>query len=155
VPTLGRRASSCGSGELGRASAPLSPDIPLANQVTRTAAVLPIALLTLATFFGAPIISALVAGDIVSSEDANNTLRMILTRSTTRSTIYWAKVLAAASYGIVLMAVLFATSMIGSSISWGLHGATLLDGHPQQRRGDRGHGHLLPRLPGTRGLAGD
>jgi ABC-2 type transport system permease protein len=90
--------------------------------------VLPLALLAFATFFGAPVISALVAGDIVSSEDSNNTLKMILTRSTTRSTIYWAKTLAAATYGVALMTVLFATSVIGSLIAWGLHGATLLDG---------------------------
>jgi ABC-2 type transport system permease protein len=106
----------------------LPPDIPLAKQVTKTAVALPLALLAFATFFGAPVISSLVAGDIVSSEDANNTLKMILTRSTTRSSIYWAKVLAAATYGVALVAVLFATAMIGSLIAWGLHGATLLDG---------------------------
>lgn len=109
-------------------NAGIPPDIPLAKQVTQTAVVLPLALLAFATFFGAPVISALVAGDIVSSEDANNTLKMILTRSTSRSTIYWAKTLAAATYGIALMAVLFATSIIGSLIAWGLHGATLLNG---------------------------
>ena len=106
----------------------IPPDIPLAKQVTQTAVVLPLALLAFATFFGAPVISALVAGDIVSSEDANNTLKMILTRSTTRSVIYWAKTLAAATYGIALMTALFATSIIGSVIAWGLQGATLVNG---------------------------
>jgi ABC-2 type transport system permease protein len=109
-------------------NAGIPPDIPLARQVTRTAVVLPLALLAFATFFGAPVISSLVAGDIVSSEDANNTLKMILTRSTSRSTIYWAKALAAVTYGIALMTVLFATAVVGSLIAWGLHGATLLDG---------------------------
>lgn len=109
-------------------NAGIPPDIPLAKQVTQTAVVLPLALLAFATFFGAPVISSLVAGDIVSSEDANNTLKMILTRSTSRSAIYWAKVIAAATYGVALMAVLFATSLIGSLIAWGLHGAILLDG---------------------------
>lgn len=109
-------------------NAGIPPDIPLAKQVTRTGVVLPLALLAFATFFGAPVITALVAGDIVSSEDANNTLKMILTRSTTRSTIYWAKTLAAATYAVALLAVLFATAIIGSLLAWGLHGATLLDG---------------------------
>ena len=103
-------------------------DIPLARQVTHSGAVLPLALLVFATFFGAPVISSLVAGDIVSSEDANNTLKMILTRSTGRSTILAAKALAAASYGVALIAVLFATSVIGSVASWGLHDVTLLNG---------------------------
>lgn len=109
-------------------NAGIPPDIPLAKQVTRTAIVLPLALLAFATFFGAPVISALVAGDIVSAEDSNNTLKMILTRSTTRSTIYWAKTLAAATYGIALMTVLFATSILGSLAAWGLSGVTLLNG---------------------------
>jgi ABC-2 type transport system permease protein len=123
-------------------NAGIPPDIPLAKQVTQTGVVLPLALLAFATFFGAPVISALVAGDIVSSEDANNTLKMILTRSTTRSTIYWAKTLAAATYGVALMAVLFAASVIGSVIAWGLHGATLLDG----RRVSGGHALALDVL---------
>jgi len=125
-----------------KTNAGIPPDIPLAKQVTETAAVLPLALLAFATFFGAPVISALVAGDIVSSEDANNTLKMILTRSTSRAAIYWAKVAAAATYGIALMVVLLATSVIGSTIAWGVHGATLLDG----RRVSGGHALWLDVL---------
>ena len=123
-------------------NAGIPPDIPLAKQVTKTAAVLPLALLAFATFFGAPVISALVAGDIVASEDANNTLKMILTRSTSRGAIYWSKVLAAATYGVALMVVLLATSVVGSAIAWGVHGATLLDG----RRVGGGHALWLDVL---------
>lgn len=94
-------------------NAGIPPDIPLAKQVTHSGVVLPLALLAFATFFGAPVISSLVAGDIVAAEDANNTLKMILTRSTGRGAIYLAKTLAAATYGVALMVVLFATSVIG------------------------------------------
>lgn len=118
-------------------NAGIPPDIPLAKQVTQSSVVLPLALLSFATFFGAPVISALVAGDIVSSEDSNNTLKMILTRSTGRGAIYTAKALAAASYGVALIAVLFATAIVGSTIAWGLHGVTLLDGS------HAGGGHAL------------
>ncbi len=111
-----------------KSNAGLPPDIPLARQVTQSGVVLPLALLAFATFFGAPVISALVAGDIVASEDSNNTLKMILTRSTGRGTIYAAKALAAGTYGVALMAVLLATSLVGSVASWGLHGVMLLDG---------------------------
>jgi ABC-2 type transport system permease protein len=111
-----------------KSHAGIPPDVPLAKQVTQSGVVLPLALLAFATFFGAPVISSLVAGDIVSSEDSNNTLKMILTRSTGRGTIYAAKGLAAATYGIALIAVLFLTAEIGSVVSWGLHGVTLLDG---------------------------
>jgi ABC-2 type transport system permease protein len=106
----------------------LPPDIPLGKQVTHSGVVLPLALLSFATFFGAPVISSLVAGDIVAAEDSNNTLKMILTRSTGRGAIYAAKALAAATYGVALLAVMFATAAIASIVSWGLHGVTLLDG---------------------------
>lgn len=109
-------------------NAGIPPDIPLAKQVTHSGVVLPLALLAFATFFGAPVISSLVAGDIVAAEDANNTLKMILTRSTGRGAIYAAKALAAATYGVALMLVLFATSVLGSTISWGLASVRLLDG---------------------------
>jgi ABC-2 type transport system permease protein len=108
----------------------IPPDIPLARQLTHSGVVLPLALLAFATFFGAPVISALVAGDIVAAEDANNTLKMILTRSTGRGPIYAAKALAAATYGIALIVAMFLTSIVGSVLSWGLHGVTLLDGRP-------------------------
>jgi ABC-2 type transport system permease protein len=114
----------------------IPPDVPLAKQVTRSGVVLPIALLTFATYFGAPVIASLVAGDIVSSEDANNTLKMILTRSTGRGTIYASKALAAATYGVALIVTLFVASVIGSEIAWGMHGVTLLDGtHASGGRG--------------------
>ena len=111
-------------------NAGIPPDIPLARQLTESGVVLPLALLAFATFFGAPVISALVAGDIVATEDANHSLKMILTRSTGRGTIYAAKALAAATYGIALIAAMFVTSILGSVLSWGLHGVTLLDGRP-------------------------
>ena len=115
----------------------IPPDIPLGRQLTRSGVVLPLVLLAFATFFGAPVISSLVAGDIVASEDANNTLKMILTRSTGRGTVYAAKALAAATYGIALIAAMFVTSIVGSVASWGLHGVTLLDGR------SAGAGHAL------------
>ena len=111
-----------------RSDAALPPDIPLASQVKDTAAVLPLALLSFATFFGAPVLASLVPGDIVASEDSNNTLKMILTRSAGRGTIYVAKALASATYGIVLVATLLITSLAGSTIAFGAHPATLVDG---------------------------
>jgi len=106
----------------------LPPDIPLAGQVKQTAAVLPLALLAFATFFGAPIIASLVPGDIIASEDTNNTLKMILTRSAGRGTIYAAKVLASATYAVALVGVLLLTALVGSTIAFGIHPARLENG---------------------------
>lgn len=88
----------------------IPPEIPLAHQLTQSGVVLPLALIAFVTYLGAPSISALVAGDIVSSEDANNTLKMILTRSTERGTIDALDALAYATYLLplaVLVSVAF------------------------------------------------
>lgn len=45
-----------------------------------------------------------------------------------RGTIYVAKALASATYGIVLVATLLITSLAGSTIAFGAHPATLVDG---------------------------
>jgi len=111
-----------------KSKAGLPPDIPLAGQVKQTAAVLPLALLAFATFFGAPIIASLVPGDIVASEDTNNTLKMILTRSAGRGTIYAAKVLASVTYAVALVGLLLTTALVGSTIAFGVHPAHLEDG---------------------------
>jgi ABC-2 type transport system permease protein len=111
-----------------KADAALPPDIRMGSQVKHTAAALPLALLAFATFFGAPIVASLVPGDIVASEDSNNTLKMILTRSSGRGTIYLAKILASATYAVALVLVLLATALAGSIIAFGVHRAHLLDG---------------------------
>jgi ABC-2 type transport system permease protein len=111
-----------------KSKAGLPPDIPLAGQVKHTAAVLPLALLAFATYFGAPIVASLVPGDIVASEDSNNTLKMILTRSAGRGTIYLAKTIASLTYAVALLALLFATAIVGSIVAFGVHAARLEDG---------------------------
>ncbi len=60
-----------------------------------------------------PLITALVAGDIVAAEDHNGTLKTILTRSVERGQIFVAKMLAAFSYAAL---------------------AILVDGHRRDRR---------------------
>ena len=72
--------------------------------------------------------TALVAGDIVAAEDANGTLKTILTRSAGRGSIYAAKALAALSYAAVALAVTAATALVAGSISWGFHPLRSLSG---------------------------
>lgn len=62
-----------------------------------------------------PLLTALVAGDIFASEDQHGTWKTVLTRSTSRSRIFWAKTLVAAAFAVLVLAVL-ATSTIGSSL---------------------------------------
>ena len=56
-----------------------------------------------------PLLCALVAGDIVATEDGNQTLKTVLTRSTSRLRLLGAKMAATATYVLVLL-VLFGVS---------------------------------------------
>src|ERR687889_759614 len=55
----------------------------------------PLAILVYASQWVLPLIAALIAGDIFSSEDQNGTLKTILTRSVDRTAVFWGKLAAA------------------------------------------------------------
>lgn len=63
--------------------------------------------------------TALVAGDIVASEDAGNTLKMILTRSLKRRQILAGKTLAYFTYVLALLVALLAAALAAGLIAWG------------------------------------
>ncbi len=68
-----------------------------------------------------PLIASLVAGDIVANEDANGTLKTILTRSVDRGQVIAAKTLAA---GIYATLATFTTAVVATAAgvaSWGFH----------------------------------
>ncbi|MFF7598879.1 ABC transporter permease [Streptomyces mirabilis] len=75
----------------------------------------PLFILTFGSQWIFPILAALVGGDIFANEDQHGTWKTILTRSVTRSQIFWAKTLTATLFTVVSMAVL-AASAIGSSL---------------------------------------
>lgn len=62
-----------------------------------------------------PLLTAVVAGDIFASEDQHGTWKSVLTRSTSRRQLFWAKTLTAAGFAIVVLVVL-AASTIASSV---------------------------------------
>ena len=70
-----------------------------------------------------PLITALVAGDIVAAEDHNGTLKTILTRSVERGQIFAAKALAAGSYAILAIAITGAVALVGGHPRLGLQPA--------------------------------
>jgi len=86
-------------------------DEPLGPNMHTSGIALALVVLGLAARFGAQLATALVAGDIVASEDADGTLKMILTRSLKRSQILTAKTLATFTYLLVLLLVLLAASL--------------------------------------------
>lgn len=61
-----------------------------------------------------PLLTALVAGDIFASEDQNGTWKTVLTRSTSRAQLFWAKALTALGFATVALLTLAITTITAS-----------------------------------------
>jgi ABC-2 type transport system permease protein len=103
-------------------------DIPLGRYIRETGLALPFVVLFFMSIWAFPLITALVAGDIVASESHNSTLKTILTRSRNRGEIYAAKVLATLTYTAVVVLAMGAVAVIAASIEWGFNPLTSLSG---------------------------
>src|SRR3954453_22371332 len=67
-----------------------------------------------------PLMTSVVAGDIFASEDHHGTWKTVLTRSTSRASIFWAKVVTAFGFATVMVGVL-SLSTITASVAIGGH----------------------------------
>ena len=85
-------------------------DVPLGRYIRDTGLAVPFVVLFFMSIWGLPLITALVAGDIVASESHNGTLKTILTRSRDRGEIFAGKALATATY---VLAVVFLMGLVG------------------------------------------
>jgi ABC-2 type transport system permease protein len=103
-------------------------DVPLGRYIRDTGLAVPFVVLFFMSIWGLPLITALVAGDIVASETHNGTLKTILTRSRDRGEIFAAKALATASYTLVLVFLMGLVGLVAGSIAWGFHPLTSLSG---------------------------
>jgi ABC-2 type transport system permease protein len=114
-------------------------DVILGRYIRDSGIVTPFVVLLFMSIWGFPLITALVAGDIVASEHHNGTLKTILTRSRERGQVFAGKALASFSYTI---AIVFAMGLVGvaaGSIAWGFNSFTSLSGTPVSA----GHGFAL------------
>src|SRR5256884_8886076 len=105
-------------------------DVPLGRYIRDTGLATPFVVLFFMSIWGFPLITALVAGDIVASESQNGTLKTILTRSRSRGEVFAGKALATATYTLVALFALGITGVIAGSIAWGFHPLTSLSGTP-------------------------
>src|SRR6476469_1456090 len=80
-------------------------DIPLGRYIRDTGLATPFVVLFFMSIWAFPLLTALVAGDIVASESQHGTLKTILTRSRNRGEIFAGKVLASLTY---VLAIVFA-----------------------------------------------
>jgi ABC-2 type transport system permease protein len=98
------------------------------SEVTQSGLATPVLTLLLESAFLLPLAAALVAGDIVATEDANGTLKTILTRSVDRGQIFAAKVLAAMTYAIVAVFLSAATATVAGISAWGFRHVVTFSG---------------------------
>jgi ABC-2 type transport system permease protein len=103
-------------------------DVPLGRYIRETGLATPFVVLFFMSIWGFPLITALVAGDIVAAESHNGTLKTILTRSRNRGEIFLAKVLASFSYTVVIVFAMGIVGLVAASIAWGFHPLTSLSG---------------------------
>ncbi len=103
-------------------------DVPLGRYIRDTGLAVPFVVLFFMSIWGLPLITALVAGDIVASESQNGTLKTILTRSRERGQVFAGKVMAALTYTFVVVAAMAAVGLVAGSLAWGFHPLTSLSG---------------------------
>ncbi|MGH2943290.1 MAG: ABC transporter permease, partial [Solirubrobacteraceae bacterium] len=105
-------------------------EVPFGRYVRETGLAVPLVGLLFSSVWLFPLITSLVAGDIVASEDHHGTLKTILTRSTERWQICVAKLLAALSYAFVALVIFVAVGLLLGGLCWGFDPLVSLSGTP-------------------------
>ncbi len=105
------------------------PDgIPFGRYVRESGLAVPLVGLSFGSIWLMPLITALVAGDIVATEDGNGTLKTILTRSVDRWHVFAGKALAALTYALLALVVFVGTGLVLGGLFWGFDPVTSLSG---------------------------
>ena len=75
---------------------------------------MPLLILGFAAQWVFPLLTSLVAGDIFASEDQHGTWKTLLTRSVSRTQLFWAKTLASATFAVAVLALLTLSTIVSS-----------------------------------------
>ncbi|MBA2517026.1 MAG: ABC transporter permease [Solirubrobacterales bacterium] len=81
----------------------------------------PLAILVYASQWLLPLIAALIAGDMFSSEDQHGTLKTILTRSVGRTSVFWGKLAAAFTFTALAVVAVAASATLAGVVTVGSH----------------------------------
>jgi ABC-2 type transport system permease protein len=103
-------------------------DVAFGRYVRESGLAIPLVLLLFGSIWLFPLITALVAGDIIASEHHNGTLKTILTRSLDRGQIFAGKVLTAFTYAVVALLAMGITAVIAGTIKSGFNPLVTLTG---------------------------
>ncbi len=123
-------------------------DVAFGRYLHDTGLAMPLVLLLFGSIWMFPLITALVAGDIVAAEDRHSTLKTILTRSAERHQIFVAKALATASYAVLAIIITGVVAVIGGILVSGFNPITTLSAlaglGPARARARLGEPRRLP-----------
>ena len=103
-------------------------DVAFGRYVHDTGLAIPLVLLLFGSVWMFPLITALVAGDIVAAEDRHDTLKTILTRSVERHQVFAGKTLATFTYAVAAIAVTGAVSLAAGILASGFNSILSLSG---------------------------
>jgi ABC-2 type transport system permease protein len=103
-------------------------DVPFGKYVRGSGLAIPLVLLLFSSIWLFPLVTALVAGDIVAAEDHNGTLKTILTRSLDRGQVFAGKALAAVTYATAALLLMVTVAVVAGTIESGFNGLTSLSG---------------------------
>jgi ABC-2 type transport system permease protein len=103
-------------------------DVPFGRYVRESGLAVPLVLMFFGSIWLFPLITALVAGDIVAAEDNNGTLKTILTRSVERWHIFLGKTLAAFTYAFLALVMFLVVGLVVGGLIWGFNPLISLSG---------------------------
>ena len=103
-------------------------ELPFSAFVRETGFAIPLVCLAFGAFWLLPLLTALVAGDIVANEDHNGTLKTILTRSVERWHVFAGKALAALTYTAAILVIYVSVGLVVGGLVWGFDPLTTLSG---------------------------
>ena len=103
-------------------------DVAFGKYVHDTGLAIPLVLLLFGAVWMFPLITALVAGDIIATEDRNQTLKTILTRSVERHQVFAGKALATFTYAIAAILVTGVVSLVAGILASGFNSIVSLSG---------------------------
>jgi ABC-2 type transport system permease protein len=103
-------------------------DVAFGAYVRESGLAIPLVLLLFGSIWLFPLITALVAGDIIASEHANGTLKTIFTRALDRGEIFAGKAATAFTYALAALFAMGATALVAGTIESGFNPLVSLSG---------------------------
>ena len=103
-------------------------DVAFGRYVRESGLAIPLVLLLFGSIWLFPLITALVAGDIIASEHHNGTLKTIFTRSLDRGQIFTGKAATALTYALTALVVMGVTAVTAGTIKSGFNPLVSLSG---------------------------